>query len=120
LHTFYTATLDFIICGDININYLINSDRKNHLHTLLLSDNLSGIINVPTGVQKNPVTATDNISRMGKYTIIPVFTGLFNHDAQLLTVSTTNCQIQSHQRKIVRKPNKHKIHGFLTNLSYET
>jgi hypothetical protein len=28
LHTFYTATLDFIICGDININFLINSERK--------------------------------------------------------------------------------------------
>jgi len=37
LHTLYTATLDFIICGDININYLIGSERKNHLDTLLLT-----------------------------------------------------------------------------------
>jgi hypothetical protein len=37
LHTLYTAALDFIICGDININYLIDSERKNHLDTLLLS-----------------------------------------------------------------------------------
>ena len=35
LHTLYTATLNFIICRDININYLIDSEKKNHLDTLL-------------------------------------------------------------------------------------
>jgi hypothetical protein len=50
LHTLYTATIDFIMCGDININYLINSERKNQFDTLLLSDNLSGITNFPTRV----------------------------------------------------------------------
>ena len=50
LCTLYTATLDFIICGDINISYLIDSARKNHLDTLLISYNLSDIIKFPTRV----------------------------------------------------------------------
>ena len=28
LRNLYTVTLDYIICGDINIDYLIDSDRK--------------------------------------------------------------------------------------------
>jgi len=47
LGTLCTATVDFIICGDININYLIDSARKNQLDTLLCSYNLSDIIKFP-------------------------------------------------------------------------
>ena len=50
LHTLYTANLDFIICGDINISYLIDSARKNQLYTMLFSYNLSDIIKFPTRV----------------------------------------------------------------------
>jgi hypothetical protein len=57
----YTPTLDFIICGVININYLTGSERKSQLDTLLLSYNLSGIINFPTKVQNASVTAIDNM-----------------------------------------------------------
>jgi hypothetical protein len=61
LQILYTPTLDFIICGDININYLTKSERKSQLDTLLLSYNLSGIINFPTRLQNASVTATDNM-----------------------------------------------------------
>ena len=43
----------------------------------------------------------DNISWMGNYTIIPVFNGLSNREAQLLTISTSDLQKQSHQIKTV-------------------
>jgi hypothetical protein len=33
LQILYTAILDFI-CGDINVNYLIESERKNQLDTV--------------------------------------------------------------------------------------
>ena len=35
LRKLHTATLEYIICGDINIDYLINNDRKTRLDALL-------------------------------------------------------------------------------------
>jgi len=51
----------FIVCGDININYLKESEDKTHLDNILLSYNLISIINSPTRVQNTSSTAIDNI-----------------------------------------------------------
>jgi hypothetical protein len=79
LCTLCTATLDFITCGDISINYPIDNARKIRLDTQLFSYNLSDIIKFPAKVQKNSVSAIDNIfiavSRMGNCTVIPVVNG---------------------------------------------
>ena len=48
----YTNTLDFIILGDINLNYLVDSSRKSQLEVLLSTYNLTGLINFPTRIQK--------------------------------------------------------------------
>ena len=98
--------------------------KKNQLDTLLFSYNLSDIIKFPGRVQKNSVSAIDNIfiaiSQMGNCTAIPVVNGSSYHNAQLLTISGSDIQIQSQQLKTVRKVNKYRIPDFLTNLSYET
>jgi len=123
LHALYTANLDFIICDYINTNCIIDIARKNHLDTLLFSYNLSDIIKVPTRVQLNSVRAIDNIliaiSQMGNCTAVPVVHGLSYHNAPLITVSTNDIQLQSHQLKTVRKIKKYTIPDFLTKLSYE-
>jgi hypothetical protein len=76
LHILYMPILDFIICGDTNINYLIESERKNQLDSLSLSCHLLGIINYPTKVQNTSVTPIGNIftdiSHMENYTITPI------------------------------------------------
>ena len=64
LQSLYTSKLHFIICGDININYLNESENKNQMDNLLLSYNLISIINFPTRVQNTSATATDNILLM--------------------------------------------------------
>ena len=51
LQSLYTSKLHFIKCGDINISYLNKSENKNQLDSLLLSYNLTSIINFPTRVQ---------------------------------------------------------------------
>ena len=51
----------FIICGDININYLNESVNKSQLDNLLLSYNLTSIISFLTSVQNTSATAIDNI-----------------------------------------------------------
>ena len=45
LQSLYTATLHFVICGDININYLNEIVNKSQLDNLLLSYNLTSTIN---------------------------------------------------------------------------
>ena len=87
----YTPMLHFIICGDININYLNESKNKNQLDNLLLSYNLASIINFLTRLQNTSVTAIDNIfidvSQFESYTVTPIINGVSDHDAQLLTHS---------------------------------
>ena len=78
LQLLYTPTLHIIICGDININYLMESDKKNQLDNLLLPYNLTSIIKFPTSVQNTSVTTIDifiDISQFGSYTITPIFNG---------------------------------------------
>ena len=48
LQLLYTPTLHIIIFGDININYLTESEKKSQLDNLLLSYNLTSIINFAT------------------------------------------------------------------------
>jgi len=48
----YTATSEYIVCGDINIDYLVDSDRKSRLEALLKSYNLTSVVNFPTRTQK--------------------------------------------------------------------
>jgi len=61
LQSLYMPMSHFIVCGDININYLKESEDKTHLDNILLSYNLISIINSPTRVQNTSSTAIDNI-----------------------------------------------------------
>jgi hypothetical protein len=47
LQLLYTPKLHIIINGDINNNYLLESVKKRQLENLLLSYNLTSIINFP-------------------------------------------------------------------------
>jgi len=51
-----------IICGDININYLVeNSKKEKLLDAVLISYNLSGTLYFPTRVQNNSFTVLGSI-----------------------------------------------------------
>jgi Endonuclease/Exonuclease/phosphatase family. len=58
LKSLYEVDLNFIICGDIN--YLTDSDEKRQLDALLLSYNLSSIVNFPTRTQDQSSIAIGN------------------------------------------------------------
>ena len=57
LQSLYTPKLHFIICGDINFNYLNESENKNQLENLLLPCNLISIINFLMRVPTTSATA---------------------------------------------------------------
>jgi hypothetical protein len=80
--------MQFIICGDINVNYLLHNSRGKILDTLLASFNLSSIVYYPTRLQNKSATAIDSIfidtSKPANYVISPLYNGLSDHDAQLI------------------------------------
>ena len=48
---FFQSNLKLIICRDINVNYLIDTDRKRQLNSILNSYNLFSTIHFPTSNQ---------------------------------------------------------------------
>jgi exonuclease III len=124
LQTLYSASRNIIICGDINIDYLAESERKNQLDNLLLSYNLTSIITFPTRLQNTSATAIDNMfldtSRLKEYTVIPIINGLSDHDAQLLKINTEISHRPMSKLKTVRKFNKYTITDFINKLSEES
>ena len=91
LHKLYNKSYNIIICGDVNINYLLENREKSQLNTILQLYNLSSIINFPTRIALNSSTAIDNffidISIIGKYELYPLINGLSDHDAQVLVIN---------------------------------
>jgi len=119
-----TANLNLILCGDINIDYFTENDRKRQLDSLLQTCNLTGIVTFPTRSQGTCSTMIDNIfidnSKIPNYTVSPFFNGMSDHDTQLLIVKDINLQSQGHYVYVTRSMNKYSINEFKISLSYET
>jgi len=61
LNQLYTNSTNIIICGDININYLANTNNKRQLDALLASYGLYSIVDFPTRSKNCSSAAIDNI-----------------------------------------------------------
>ena len=76
--------MQFIICGNIYVNYLIHNSRRKILDTLLASFNFY----FPTRLENKSATVIDSIfidtSKFAHYIISPLYNGLSDHDAQLI------------------------------------
>ena len=112
LNRLYNNTLNIIICGDFNINYLENSNNKLQLDSLLASYNLHSVVDFPTRVTNSSCTAIDNIFinkhiNMG-FSIQSCPIGLSDHDAQILTLNVI--QIQKHPCTLPHKKNNQWLH----------
>jgi hypothetical protein len=122
LNVLHSPKVEFVICGDINVNYLIDSNRKLNVDSLLSSYNLSSTVNFPTRVQSNSGSAIDNIfihnSKIGDYTVGPFINGLSDHEAQLIEINNIDLQ-PSNQYQTVNKINNHTM-ADVTKLSDES
>jgi hypothetical protein len=116
--------LKFIICGDINIDYLTNSNKKRQLDAMLLSYNLSAIVHFPTRIQNQSKTAINNIftdiHKITNYTVSLISIGLSDHTAQLLIIKDVNLQLFKHHIYTIRNIHKYSIEDFKIGLSYES
>jgi hypothetical protein len=78
---------EFILCGDININYLENY-RESKLDDMSNTYNLKDTVYFPTRNANYSATLIDNIFFVSRrsYTIKPCINGLSDYDAQLITL----------------------------------
>jgi hypothetical protein len=101
----YKHDVQLIICGDININYLIESTEKQELNNTLNSYNPVSVINFPTRVKNNSRSATDNIfldtTQFGMYTTCSILNGLSDHDAQMLELHAVNLNSNKNDYKTI-------------------
>ena len=93
LLSLYKPKTEFVICGDINVDYLSDSDRKLQLSQLLGTYNMIHTVNFPTRFQSSCRSAIDNIfindSQFHSCSILPIYNGLSDHDAQCLILKTS-------------------------------
>jgi endonuclease/exonuclease/phosphatase family metal-dependent hydrolase len=82
LNTWYNNKIIFVLCGDININYLENCKKRQQLDALLQTYNLIGTVSFPTHKANASSTAIDNIftTRTKNYTIYHHINGLLDHE----------------------------------------
>jgi len=112
-----------IICGDINVNNLTNNNLRKHLNNMLLSHNLSGIINFPTRITNVSASAIDNIfldiTRFEDYRVHPIKNDLSDHDGQMVKIKIELPTFFG-AINIVRKVNGYTITDCLDKLSKES
>jgi len=123
LQKLYNNKYSILLCGDVNVNYLIDSNRRSRLDAVLHSYNLVGIVEFPTRYGLNSQTAIDNVfidsSTFGKYELYPSVNGLSDHDAQLLILVNGEKKEKDCKSTVKRKINKFTTADFLWKLSHE-
>jgi hypothetical protein len=107
LNILHIQKIEVLICGDINVNYLVDNNMKTCLNFLLLSYNLSSIVNFLTRIQNNSISEIDNIysysSKLEKYILTPLLNSLSDHEAQLLEILYIELEPLNLQQQLIRK-----------------
>jgi hypothetical protein len=107
---------ELIICGDTNINYLIESYKKEQLQSVLDTYNLVQIIDFPTRISSTSISLIDNFfldsNICNKFLVYPAINGLSEHDGQILILENLQAMIQSKHVNAFREINEEKIANF--------
>jgi hypothetical protein len=124
LSRLYNNSLNIIIFGDFNINYLESSNYKLQLDSLLAIYNLHSVVDFPTRITSSSCTAIDNIF-LNKhinldFAIQSCPSGLSDHDAQILTLNDLKIHKPPTHHFTRRVINDSTIFEFQLNLSYES
>jgi hypothetical protein len=112
-----------IICGDIIVNFMVDSSKKRQLEAMLASFNMSSVVTIPTRYGRNTSTAIDNIfldeQQYDGYDVFTVSNGLSDYKAQLLVLNLSKPINIGNQILYKRMINNDNIFDFQINLSYE-
>jgi len=120
----YSNSVEIIICGDININYLIDSTSKRLLDSLLACYGLHSTVQFPTRIQNNSYSTIDNICidtfKFSNFKVYLSINGLSDHDAQSIILHKILEQNSNTYFYYNQKRDKLSIIDFNTKLSYES
>jgi hypothetical protein len=123
LNRIHKNTTNIMICGDFNINYLHESNTKQLLNSLLASYNLYSTVQFPTRIQESSHTLIDNIFintyKHEEFAVYTLVNGLSDHDAQVISMSSTSVYDSGKLYYYNRKFDKYSINEFKLQLSYE-
>jgi exonuclease III len=124
LNQLFMNSINLIICGNFNINYLVNTNTKLQLDSLLLSYDLYSTVDFPTRISNYSSTAIDNMFidkfKDASFTIKPLPTGLSDHGAQILILHDIKIQNLKAYYYTKRLINGLTISEFQLNLSCES
>lgn len=88
------GTRKIILCGDFNINFLLNNNDKMNLLDMLNTFNLRQTVTFPTRITTNTATLIDNIFVNGSMFELTktcaLINGLSDHDGQIIYLSFAN------------------------------
>jgi len=123
LQKLYNNKYNIIICGDVNVNYLIYNNQRSQLDAVLHSYNLAGYSWISYYIWPE----FPNCHRQcfhwhihhRNIRIIPFINGLSDHDAQLLILSKGEKKEKECHTYMKRKINKYTIADFQLKLSNE-
>jgi hypothetical protein len=122
LNMIYENSIEIIICGEININYLNDSTHKQLLDSLLASYCLYSTVQFPTRIHNNSFLAIDNIfinnTIFHNFSIYPFVNGMSDHDAQIIVIHNFPVQNCNNHFYFSQKIDKCSIIDFNTKLSY--
>jgi exonuclease III len=77
LNSLYNPKTEYILCVDLNINYIGTNNKKTPLENLLNMYNIIGTVSFPTRITNTSSSAIDNIfvDKRSNYTIKPFLMG---------------------------------------------
>jgi len=105
LNLVYQPNVSLIICGDLNINFLVDSSVKQNLESIMKTCNLTQAVTFPTRICNNKGTLIDSIfldnTKLANISVHSFDSGLSDHIAQILTLDNMSHLLNVHiQRKL--------------------
>jgi hypothetical protein len=123
LKSLYTLKTEFILCGDFNIDYLMDNYKKKQLSSLLNTYNLFSTVSFLTRITNTTKSAIDNIfidySRMEKFDMSPMYNGISDHDAQIMLFHDITIVAHNKCAQMLRTIDQYSLLNFNYNLSFE-
>jgi exonuclease III len=121
INSLHNPKTGFILCGDLNINYIGINNKKTQLENLLNMFNLIGTVHFPTRITNTSFCTIDIIfvDNRSSYTIKPCINVLSDHNAQLLSLNDLAKPISINKPIYIRNIKKHTTAEFQSLLSWE-
>ena len=114
-------SMELILCGDFNINFLNDSTQNQFLTSLLATYGLSSTLQFPTRICNNSISQIDiifiNTTKYNNFMIYPMINGMSDHDARFIILHDITMANDSSHFYFTRKINEASVLDFNLKLS---